>query len=236
MTPRVVAVSGAGVLARGISKQFGIGRSVIPALNDVDLQIGAGQSIALVGPSGSGKTTLLNIIGGLDVPTSGSIIVDGREFNSMSRDALARYRRDTVGFVFQSFRLLPHLTALENIALPLVLAGEDRGAAEGRAAELLARVGLSDRARHRPAQLSAGEQQRVATMRAIAREPRILLADEPTGNLDAASAASVLDLLAELRARDGITLIVATHNDDVAARADRTITLRAGRVEEPVGT
>lgn len=209
---------------------------MIPALNDVDLQIGAGQSIALVGPSGSGKTTLLNIIGGLDVPTSGSIIVDGREFNSMSRDALARYRRDTVGFVFQSFRLLPHLTALENIALPLVLAGEDRGAAEGRAAELLARVGLSDRARHRPAQLSAGEQQRVATMRAIAREPRILLADEPTGNLDAASAASVLDLLAELRARDGITLIVATHNDDVAARADRTITLRAGRVEEPAGT
>lgn len=207
-----------------------MGRASIDALADVDLEIAEGESVALVGPSGSGKTTLLNLIGGLDVPTNGSVVVDGRDLATLSRDELARYRQRTVGFVFQAFRLLAHLTAIENVALPLVLAGADRAMAEDRASELLERVGLGARARHRPARLSAGEQQRVATARAIALAPRILLADEPTGNLDAAAGAALLDLFRELREQDDLTLVIATHNPDVAARADRVIALRDGHV------
>lgn len=222
------------VAARGLSKGYVLGGATIEALREVDLDIAAGESVALVGPSGSGKTTLLNLIGGLDVPTSGTIVVDDRDLGALSRDELARYRRRTVGFVFQSFRLLPHLTARENIALPLLLAGAERATAGARAEELLDRVGLTERARHRPAQMSAGEQQRVATARAIAQQPKILLADEPTGNLDAAAASALLDLFAELRAQDGLTLVVATHNAEVAARTDRVVALRAGRVEAPV--
>lgn len=222
------------VAARGLSKGYVLGGATIEALREVDLDIAAGESVALVGPSGSGKTTLLNLIGGLDVPTSGTIVVDDRDLGALSRDELARYRRRTVGFVFQSFRLLPLLTARENIALPLLLAGAERATAGARAEELLDRVGLTERARHRPAQMSAGEQQRVATARAIAQQPKILLADEPTGNLDAAAASALLDLFAELRAQDGLTLVVATHNAEVAARTDRVVALRAGRVEAPV--
>lgn len=224
------------IRARGLTKRYVIGGSAVEALRDADLEVAAGESIALVGPSGSGKTTLLNLVGGLDVPTSGRVVVDGYDLAAFSRDELARYRRRTVGFVFQAFRLLPHLTARENIALPLLLAGTDRAAAETRGGELLERVGLGARARHRPAQLSAGEQQRVATARAVAQEPKVLLADEPTGNLDAAAASELLGLFEELRSQDGLTLIVATHNPDVAARADRVVALRAGRVEEPART
>lgn len=219
------------IRARGLTKRYVIGGSTVEALSGADLDVAAGESVALVGPSGSGKTTLLNLIGGLDVPTSGSVVVDGRDLGALSRDELALHRRSTVGFVFQAFRLLPHLTALENIALPLLLAGTDRATAETRAGELLERVGLSARARHRPAQLSAGEQQRVATARAIAQRPKIIPADEPTGNLDAAAASDLLTLFAELRAQDGLTLLIATHNPDVAARADRVVALRGGRVE-----
>lgn len=227
------AVSSGFITVRALSKRYVLGGATIDALAGVDLDIAPGDGVALMGPSGSGKTTLLNLIGGLDVPTSGAIKVDGRDLGALSRDELALYRRSTVGFVFQAFRLLPHLTARENIALPLLLAGADRARVDARARELLERVGLRERAGHRPAQLSAGEQQRVATARAIAQRPKILLADEPTGNLDAAAAADLLTLFAELRAQDGLTLLIATHNPDVAARADRVVALRGGRVEAP---
>lgn len=224
------------IAARSLTKRYTLGGATVEALSGIDIDIAAGDSVALIGPSGSGKTTLLNLVGGLDLPTSGSVVVDGRDLTALPPNELARYRRETVGFVFQSFRLLPHLTALENVALPLVLGGADRRHAEARAAELLDHVGLAARARHRPPQLSAGEQQRVATARAIVQRPRILLADEPTGNLDAVAATGVLELLAELSARDGLALLIATHSSEVAARAGRIVSLRAGRVVARVGS
>lgn len=223
-------MDGALVVAHGLSKRYRIGNATVDALADVDLDVDAAEWVAIVGPSGSGKSTLLNLIGGLDRPTSGTISTGGRDLVALSSDELARYRRETVGFVFQAFRLLTHLTATENVALPLILAGADRITAEARAVGLLERVGLADRAAHRPPQLSAGEQQRVAVARALVNGPRLLLADEPTGNLDSAAAASLLDLLGSLRTPGGLTLVVATHDPDVAARADRVVRLRAGRL------
>lgn len=222
----------ASVVVHGLGKRYRIGSAAVDALADVDLDVGDGEWLAVVGPSGSGKSTLLNLIGGLDRPTSGTLAVDGRDIAALSSDELARYRRETVGFIFQAFRLLAHLTATENVALPLILAGADHAMAESRAVGLLERVGLADRAAHRPPQLSAGEQQRVAVARALVNDPRLLLADEPTGNLDATAAASLLDLLGSLRTAGGLTLVVATHDPIVAARADRVVRLRAGRVAD----
>ena len=185
--------------------------------------------LAILGPSGSGKSTLLALVAGLDRPTEGEIWLDGQPVHSLSEDALALLRRRSVGFVFQSFQLLPHLTALENVLVPLEL----RGVAESeeRAARLLADVGLAERGHHYPAQLSGGEQQRVALARAFAGDPPLLLADEPTGNLDSATGAKVLDLLLDMQRRTGSTLVLVTHDAEVAARADRRIYLRDGRIE-----
>jgi ABC-type lipoprotein export system ATPase subunit len=227
-------VTEALVIARGLGRRYASGAAAVDALVDADLDITRGERVALVGPSGSGKTTLLNLIGGLDRPTSGTLMVGGRDLAALTRDDLARYRSAQVGFVFQSFRLLPHLTLVENVALPAVLAGAPRERAEARAGELLARVGLAARGDHRPGGASAGEQQRAAIARALVNGPALLLADEPTGNLDADSAAAVLALIDELHASEGLTLIVATHDPDVAARSDRVIRLRAGRVGEAV--
>ncbi len=212
-----------------LTKRLPSGNRMLTVLDDVDLTIGAGEFVAVLGPSGSGKSTLLALTAGLDRPTSGKVRIAGREIHDLSEDALAILRRRTIGFVFQSYQLLDNLTARENVMLPLELVGE-RGA-RARADELLRSVGLGDRAHHYPAQLSGGEQQRVALARAFATEPPILLADEPTGNLDSATGAGVLDLLADLRDRCGSTLVLVTHDPAVAGRADRRVHLCDGRIE-----
>ena len=222
------------VVARAVTKRYRMGSTTIEALAAVDLDVADREWVAVMGPSGSGKSTLLNLIGGLDRPDSGSLVVGGRDLGTASSDELARHRRETVGFVFQAFRLLAHLTALENVALPILLGGGSRAAAEARAAELLDRVGLAARLRHHPPELSAGEQQRVAVARALATEPRLLLADEPTGNLDATSTEGILALLSDLRRDPGLALLVATHDEDVARRADRIVRLRAGSLAPEV--
>ena len=216
--------------ARAVTKRYGMGNAAVEALAAVDLDVADREWVAVMGPSGSGKSTLLNLIGGLDRPDSGSLVVGGRDLATATSEELALHRRETVGLVFQAFRLLAHLTALENVALPILLRGGSRVEAEDRATELLGRVGLAARVRHHPPELSAGEQQRVAIARALVNDPRVLLADEPTGNLDADSAAGVLDLLAELRRDRGLALVVATHDGQVAGHADRIVRLRAGKV------
>jgi putative ABC transport system ATP-binding protein len=212
-----------------LTKSLSSGDRPVQILHGIDLHIAAGEFVAIMGPSGSGKSTLLGLIAGLDSPTSGSIKLAGQELVGLGEDALARLRGRTLGFVFQSFHLLPTLTAEENVAVPLELRGERD--ARPRARALLATVGLADRGHHLPAQLSGGEQQRVALARAFVAEPPILLADEPTGNLDSATGERVLALLADLRARTGTTMVLVTHDASLAARADRVITLRDGRVE-----
>lgn len=206
----------------------------VTVLDEVSIEIPHKQSLAIVGPSGSGKSTLLAVIAGLERPTSGSVVVDGVDLTSLDESTLARFRLDNVGFVFQSFHLIATLTALENVAVPFELASDPD--ALGRARALLDAVGLGTRADHYPAQLSGGEQQRVALARACARRPPILLADEPTGNLDADSGAQVMTLLRTLHAEQGGTLILVTHDADVAAAADRTIALRGGRVTADLPT
>jgi putative ABC transport system ATP-binding protein len=203
------------------------GRAVT-VLDDVSLEIPDKQFVAVVGPSGSGKSTLLAVIAGLEAPTSGTVALDGLDLTTLDESALARVRLESIGFVFQSFHLIPTLTALENVAVPLELAGDARPL--DRARELLDAVGLDARAGHYPVQLSGGEQQRVALARACARRPRIVLADEPTGNLDADSGAHVMSLLRDLHAQAGNTLVLVTHDAHLAASADRTIALRGGRV------
>jgi len=212
-----------------LTKTLGSAGRPVQILHGIDLYIAAGEFVAIMGPSGSGKSTLLGLIAGLDAPTSGSIKLAGQELVGLGEDALARLRGRTLGFVFQSFHLLPTLTAEENVAVPLELRGEHD--ARGRARALLATVGLADRGHHLPAQLSGGEQQRVALARAFVAEPPILLADEPTGNLDSATGERVLALLADLRARAGTTMVLVTHDPGLAARADRVVTLRDGRVD-----
>lgn len=204
------------------------GRSVT-ILEDVSLTIPVKQTVAIVGPSGSGKSTLLGLMAGLDRPTSGSIELDGTDITRLSENRMARFRREKVGYIFQSFHLIPTLTALENVAVSLELNG-DRHAA-GRAADLLAAVGLSDRMEHYPVQLSGGEQQRVAVARAFACRPPILLADEPTGNLDSATGAQVIDLLLWLHRDHGTTLVLVTHDATLAASMERVVSLRDGRIE-----
>jgi putative ABC transport system ATP-binding protein len=196
-------------------------------LKDITLEIAAGSVVAIVGPSGSGKTTLLALLAGLDRPTAGEVWVDGRNLAALDEDALARFRGEQVGFVFQSFHLIPTLTARENVQVPLELRGEE---AETRARELLARVGLEGREHHYPAQLSGGEQQRVAVARAFSNRPKLLFADEPTGNLDQQTGATVIELLLELNREFGTTTVLVTHDIELARRAERVIRLLDGRV------
>jgi putative ABC transport system ATP-binding protein len=217
------------VECRGLVKRLPSGSRTLTILDGIDLTIQAGDFVAILGPSGSGKSTLLGLLAGLDRPTEGSVLLDGQPIEHMGEDELALLRRRRVGFVFQSFQLLANLTALENVLLPLELTGTD-GARE-RASEMLGRVGLADRLHHYPSQLSGGEQQRVALARAFAPRPDLLLADEPTGNLDSDTGKEALDLLAELRENEGVTLVLVTHDAQVAARARRRIHIRGGRVE-----
>jgi putative ABC transport system ATP-binding protein len=213
---------------RKLSKRLASGSREIALLTDVDLAVAPGEFVAVVGPSGSGKSTLLGLLAGLDRPSSGEVLIDGRAIQDLGQDELARLRREGVGFVFQSFQLLANFTARENVMLPLELAGHAEPRRE--ADRLLSAVGLSERGHHYPSQLSGGEQQRVALARAFAARPAILFADEPTGNLDSETGRSILDRLVELRAREGTTLVLVTHDPAVAALADRTIRLAAGRV------
>jgi putative ABC transport system ATP-binding protein len=201
-------------------------------LRGVDLDIGRGEAVGLVGPSGSGKTSVLMVLAGLERATSGSVLLDGQEVTRLNEDALAKLRREKVGIVFQAFHLIPTMTALENVAIPLELAGVRNAGARARAA--LDAVGLSHRLTHLPGQLSGGEQQRTAIARAFVTEPALLLADEPTGNLDHATGESVIDLLFALRERTGATLLLITHDQALAARCDRQVHLSDGRVDEAV--
>lgn len=208
---------------RKLTKVFRSGGADLPVLSRVDLQIAAEESVAILGPSGSGKSTLLALVAGLDKPTSGEILIDGQSIQALSESELALLRRHKIGFVFQSFQLLPNMTALENVQLPLELLADAQP--RQRAAELLELVGLADRAHHYPTQLSGGEQQRVALARAFAPSPAILLADEPTGNLDRRTGATVLELIASLRRRFGTTLVLVTHDRAAAQLADRRLAL-----------
>jgi putative ABC transport system ATP-binding protein len=217
---------------RGLSRTYDVGGRPVRALRDVDLSIAAGEYVSVMGPSGSGKSTLLNVLGCLDRPTSGSYVLDGEEVARLDENALSRVRRHKIGFVFQSFHLVPRLTAAGNVELPMVFAGVGRAERAERVAEALRAVGLSDRSHHRPDQLSGGERQRVAAARAVVMGPSILLADEPTGNLDSASGAEVVALLEGLNA-GGLTLIVVTHDLSIGQRAPRRIRLSDGAV---VGT
>jgi putative ABC transport system ATP-binding protein len=201
---------------------------IVTILDGVTLEVPAGQFVAITGPSGSGKSTLLGLLAGLDRPTAGSIHLDGVELSSLDEDAVARLRLAKIGYVFQSFHLIPTLTAVENVSIPLELAGVAQ--AGPRAVALLEEVGLKARVDHYPAELSGGEQQRVALARAIANRPRLVLADEPTGNLDSATGAQVVDLLVGLHRRHGTTLVLVTHDPALAAHADRIVELRDGRV------
>ncbi len=213
----------------GLVRQYRMGPAVVSAVAGVDLEVGRGEAVALVGPSGSGKSTLLNLLGGLDRPTSGEIWVDGQNIARAPAHALVEHRRYRVGFVFQSFNLLPQRTALENVEVPMMLAGVGRAERRERARQLLEKVGLGGRTDHKPSQLSGGEQQRVAVARALANNPSILLADEPTGNLDSATGAGVMRLLRELN-EQGLTLILVTHDPTVASYAGRIVRLRDGRI------
>jgi putative ABC transport system ATP-binding protein len=221
-------MDGTMISVRALSMRLASGGREVHVLTDVSLDVPAGQFLAIAGPSGSGKSTLLGLIAGLDQPTAGRIEVAGVDVTALDEDGLARFRRDHVGYVFQSFHLLPTLTAQENVAVPLELAG-DAGAA-ARAAALLAEVGLAERAHHYPVQLSGGEQQRVAVARAMARRPALLLADEPTGNLDSATGKQIIELLVGMNRRLGSTLVLVTHDTALAAHADRVVTLRDGRI------
>jgi putative ABC transport system ATP-binding protein len=222
------------LIAQEVTREYRSGDQNLAVLKDVSFSIDQGDFVAIVGPSGSGKTTLLGLLAGLDTPTRGKVILDGHDLTTMSENERARLRGEKVGFVFQTFQLIPTLTARENIQVPLELQGND--GASDRARELLERVGLEKRGHHFPMQLSGGEQQRVALARAFANSPRILFADEPTGNLDAASGARVFDLLASLNHDSGSTIVLVTHDATLAARAGRTIRLSDGRVVDDSST
>jgi putative ABC transport system ATP-binding protein len=216
------------ISVRGVSMRLASGGRPVEVLSDISLDVPARQFVAVAGPSGSGKSTLLGLIAGLDQPTAGTITVGGVEITRLGEDALARFRLDRIGYVFQSFHLIPTLTALENVAVPLELAGEPEAAE--KAERLLVEVGLAERGHHYPVQLSGGEQQRVAVARAIGRKPVLLLADEPTGNLDSATGKQIVDLLVTLNRSLGSTLVLVTHDPALAAHADRIVTLRDGRI------
>ncbi len=211
----------------GLRKTFGTGAALVRAVDDVDLDVAAGEIVAIMGPSGCGKSTLLHLLGGLERPTSGTIELAGRRISELSERSLARLRREAIGFVFQGFHLMDELTAVENVELPALLAGRSAHAARARATELLEQVGLADRAGFWPAALSGGQRQRVAVARALSNRPLIVLADEPTGNLDSAATVEVLRLFEALH-EAGQTLVIVTHDSRIAATADRLISMRDG--------
>jgi len=215
---------------RGVTKTIDTGTHRVEILKGISFDISRGEFVAVMGASGSGKSTLLGLVAGLDTPTSGSIRIEGEEISRLSEDALAVLRGRKIGFVFQSYQLIPTLTAEENVLLPAELAGEDPASAQQRARDLLRAVGLEERLGHYPVQLSGGEQQRVALARAFIRKPPLLLADEPTGNLDSVNGQHVLELLLELNRREGATLVLVTHDRELASHATRIITLRDGQI------
>jgi putative ABC transport system ATP-binding protein len=216
------------IAMRGVSKTVPSGSGTLTILHPLDLVVPAGQVMAITGPSGSGKSTLLGLIAGLDSPSTGAIAIDGTDITSLDEDGLARLRGRRIGFVFQFFHLLPSLTALENVLIPMEIAGVS--GARARAAALLQEVGLSERGHHYPSQLSGGEQQRVAIARALANDPPLLLADEPTGNLDSGTGRHIIDLLLSINRSRGTTLVLVTHDPELAAVADTAIALRDGHV------
>jgi len=229
---RRVLLSPAIVSLQNLSRHYRIGGQTVKAVDDVNLAIKSGEFIAIVGPSGSGKSTLLHLIGGLDSPTSGSVFSDSLHLATLSEKEKANYRNEKVGFVFQDFNLQEHLTARENVELPLKIRGTPRHTRTEKANSLLEAVGLLQRALHRPTQLSGGEKQRVAIARALAGDPKIVLADEPTGNLDSKTGEEVVKLLSKICRERGVTIIAATHDVNIAALADRVMHIRDGRIEE----
>jgi putative ABC transport system ATP-binding protein len=223
------------LVARGLTKEYQSGTQRLTVLRDVSFDVPQGAFVSIVGPSGSGKTTLLGLLAGLDTPSHGTVSLDGVEFGSLDEDRRAKLRGEKVGFVFQSFQLIPTLTAVENVQVPLELSGAlPAREATARAKDLLARVGLGDRTHHFPQQLSGGEQQRVALARAFVNEPRILFADEPTGNLDGTTGERIVELLQSLNRERGCTIVLVTHDVALAARTQRTIRLRDGVVVEDI--
>ena len=223
---------------RELSKVYGRGETAVHALDAVSMSVGRGEMVAIMGPSGSGKSTLLHLVGALDTPSSGEILLSGQRYDGLADGQLTRLRRDKIGFVFQFFNLLPSLSAEENVLLPALIAGRRDDAMRERARTLIERVGLGPRAEHLPAELSGGEQQRVSIARALLTEPEIVLADEPTGNLDSRSSQEVLDLLREVNEVEGQTVVIVTHDPAAAAIAGRVVLLRDGRVagESPGGS
>jgi len=218
-----------------VRKIYRQGESEIAALDGISLEIPKGAFAVVMGPSGSGKSTLLHLIGGLDRPTSGDLLVDGRLIGQMADDEVTLFRRTKIGFVFQFFNLLPTLTALENVALPLVLDGVGKAEADRKAEALLDKIGLDARQHHLPEEMSGGEIQRIAVARALAFNPPLLLADEPTGNLDSKNGAAVLSLLREINKNDGCTIVMVTHSEEAASSGERKIFLKDGRVERDIG-
>ncbi len=232
-TPNRGDAAEAVIRTRDLRRDYEMGSEVVRALRGVDLEIGAGEFVAVMGPSGSGKTTLMNLIGCLDAPTAGAYWLSGRRVSELDDDALARVRNREIGFVFQTFNLLPRASALQNVELPLAYAGLSKRERRPRAEAVLARLGLEDRMHHRPPELSGGQRQRVAIARALVNQPSLLLADEPTGNLDSETSSEILDVFEELHDA-GQTLILVTHEPEVAAHARREVHLRDGCVERDV--
>lgn len=222
------------IRTQGIVKELPLGNTTVHALRGVDMEIYAGEIVGIIGPSGSGKSTLLGLIGGLDTPTRGTIEIDGVEISHMSEDRLTEIRNEKIGFIFQFFNLIPTLTAIENVALPIQFARKPQFNPEKRAKELLTMLGLGDRLRHRPSELSGGQQQRVAIARALANNPPLLLADEPTGNLDTESGAMVMQALRDIREKSGTTVVIVTHDASIAQQTDRVLTLVDGTLVQGV--
>lgn len=221
------------IYLKNVQKVYPMGEVNVPALRGIDLTIQPGEFVAIMGPSGSGKSTLMHLLGCLDLPSDGVVQLDGHDVSKLDEDTLAQIRGKKIGFVFQTFNLIPTLTAVENVELPLFFQGVPRVERRARAIELLRKVGLEGRAHHKPSQLSGGERQRVAIARALANDPEIILADEPTGNLDSESGRAILDLLAQLH-REGKTIILVTHNPEAAAYAQRILRIKDGRLVEEV--
>ncbi len=211
-------------------KEYYTDAGSVPVLKDVNLEIRKGEFVAIMGPSGSGKSTFMNILGCLDLPTAGRYVLDGRDVGTLQKDALAGLRNEVIGFVFQGFNLLPRANLVDNVALPLVYAGVDKEERRRRSEELLAKVGLATHGHHAPNQISGGQQQRVAIARALINKPRLILADEPTGNLDTSTSEEIMKLLSDLNQHDGITIVLVTHEPDIAAHAGRMVQFVDGKV------
>ena len=220
------------IVTRGLEKSYAMGSGEVMALSGVDLEVGHGEMLAIMGVSGAGKTTLLHILGALDRPTKGEVILEGKSLHERSEVELARLRNQYVGFVFQFHHLLPEFSGLENVMIPGLLRGARKKEVEEQAKDLLSRIGLADRWNHRPGELSGGEQQRVAIARALINNPSVVLADEPTGNLDSSTAETIFELLREINERSGQTILVATHNASMAERMDRVIAVVDGKIAQ----